>query len=73
MQTDLTRTICQRVQLLSQEQQQKILEITENFLSGEETQTAWQKLKTAEAKHREGFDFNNTENLLDDIEGAFRK
>ncbi len=52
MQTELTRTILKKVPLLSDEQQQKILEITETFLSGKETETAWQKLKSAVAKNK---------------------
>jgi hypothetical protein len=41
MQTELTRTILKKVPLLSDEQQRKILEITETFLSGKETETTW--------------------------------
>lgn len=52
MQTELTRTIFQKIPLLTEEQQQKILEITENYLSGEQTANAWGKLKRAIADNK---------------------
>ncbi|MDQ3323548.1 MAG: hypothetical protein M3525_14120 [Acidobacteriota bacterium] len=52
MQTELTQTIFQKIPLLTEEQQQKILEITENYLSGEQAANGWGKLKRAIAENK---------------------
>lgn len=52
MQTELTQTILQKIPLLTEEQQQKILEITENYLSGERAANGWGKLKRAIAENK---------------------
>ncbi len=52
MQTEITQTIFQKVPLLSEEQQKKILEMTETFLSDKQASRAWEKLKKAVAENK---------------------
>ena len=52
MQTEITQTIVQKLPLLNEEQQKKILEITESFLSREANEFAWAKLKKAVAENQ---------------------
>lgn len=52
MQTEITQTIFQKIPLLTEDQQQKILEITESYLSSQKTETAWDKLKNAVAENK---------------------
>jgi len=47
MQTQITQTIFQKVPMLTEEQQKKVLELTETLLSGGSDADAWAKLKKA--------------------------
>jgi hypothetical protein len=49
MQTDTAQSIFQKIPMLSEEQQQTILEMTESFLSEDSAQKASVKLKEAVA------------------------
>jgi len=52
MQTDTTQTIFQKVPMLTEEQQKKILEMTESFLSDDSANEAWAKLKETIAENQ---------------------
>lgn len=52
MQTEITQTIIQKVPMLSDEQQRKLLSITESFLNETATETGWSALKKAIADNQ---------------------
>ena len=52
MQTEITQTIIQKVPMLSDEQQRKLLSITESFLNETATETSWSALKKAIADNQ---------------------
>jgi len=52
MQTDTAQNIFQKIPMLTEEQQKKILEITESFLSEDSAQRAWAKLKEAVSENQ---------------------
>ena len=52
MQTEITQTIIQKVSMLSDEQQRKLLSITESFLNETATETGWSALKKAIADNQ---------------------
>jgi hypothetical protein len=52
MQTEITQIIIQKVPMLSEEQQRKLLSITESFLNETATQTGWSALKKAIADNQ---------------------
>ena len=52
MQTEITQTIIQKVPMLSDEQQRKLLRITESFLNETATETGWSALKKAIADNQ---------------------
>jgi hypothetical protein len=52
MQTEITQTIIQKVSMLSDEQQRKLLSITESFLNETTTETGWSALKKAIADNQ---------------------
>ena len=47
MNTQITQTITRKIPLLTEEQQRKVLELTETFLRGNTTEDAWARLKKA--------------------------
>ena len=59
MQAEITQAIIQKIPLLTEEQQQKILEIIEDFLSSEDREAVWLKLKKAVADNRINLGENN--------------
>jgi hypothetical protein len=52
MQTEITQTIIQKVPMLSDGQQRKLLSITESFLNETATETGWSALKKAIADNQ---------------------
>ena len=52
MQTEITQTIIQKVPMLSDEQQRRLLSITESFLNETATETGWSALKKALADNQ---------------------
>ncbi len=52
MQTEITQTIIQKVPMLSEDEQKKMLELMESFLNRRNTEDAWAKLKTAVEENR---------------------
>jgi hypothetical protein len=52
MQTEITQTIIQKVSMLSDEQQRKLLSITESFLNETTTEKGWSALKKAIADNQ---------------------
>lgn len=52
MQSEIIQTIIQKVPLLTEQQQLKILEITDTFLNEKSAENAWGKLKKAVAENK---------------------
>lgn len=52
MQTETTQIIFEKIPMLNEEQQRKILEMTESFLSNDSAKEAWTKLRKAVAKNQ---------------------
>lgn len=55
MQTDTAQNIFQKVPMLTEEQQKKILEMADSFLTSDATQNAWRDLKKAIADNQINF------------------
>lgn len=52
MQTDTAQNIFQKVPMLTEEQQKKLLEMADSFLTSDASQNAWRDLKKAIADNQ---------------------